>query len=113
MKTSPSNRKVVSWAYEFALNHIGQDKDNGEIWCNYIQFIKAGKANIIWEEQQKMDALHKVYHWAPPTPTGIEDLSTKIVLVSSSLSPWTYIGRDKQPVEVDNWLYLTASGGWA
>ena len=43
MKTSPSNRKVVSWAYEFVLNHIGQDKDNGEIWCDYIQFIKAGK----------------------------------------------------------------------
>ena len=33
--------------------------------------------------------------------------------VHGQWSPWTYVGRDKQPAEVDNWLYLTASGGWA
>ena len=30
-------------AYEFTLNHVGQDKDSSEIWIDYIQFIKSGE----------------------------------------------------------------------
>jgi len=31
MNTPPNSRQTVSRAYEFVLNRIGQDKDNGEI----------------------------------------------------------------------------------
>ena len=30
-------------AYEFALNRVGQDKESGEIWSDYIQFLKSGE----------------------------------------------------------------------
>lgn len=43
MNTAPNSRDAVSRAYEFALNRIGQDKDSGEIWYDYIQFLKAGE----------------------------------------------------------------------
>ena len=47
MNTSPTSREAVSRAYEFALNRIGQDKDSGEIWYDYIQFIKAGEVRSV------------------------------------------------------------------
>jgi hypothetical protein len=33
----------VRQAYEFALNRVGQDKESGEIWSDYIQFLRAGE----------------------------------------------------------------------
>jgi hypothetical protein len=38
-----STRDIVRKAYEFALNHVGQDKDSGEIWSDYIQFLRSGE----------------------------------------------------------------------
>lgn len=43
MNTGPATRDTVRKAYEFALNHIGQDKDSTEIWTDYIQFLKAAE----------------------------------------------------------------------
>ncbi|KIL59526.1 hypothetical protein M378DRAFT_1067821 [Amanita muscaria Koide BX008] len=43
-------------------------KESGHIWSDYIQFIKSGEATTTWEEQQKMDALRKVYHRAVQIP---------------------------------------------
>ena len=43
LNTSPASREAASKAYEFALNHIGQDDDSREIWSDYIQFVKAGE----------------------------------------------------------------------
>lgn len=43
VNTSPASREAVSKAYEFALSRIGQDKDSGDIWGDYIQFLKAGE----------------------------------------------------------------------
>ena len=34
-------------AYEFALNHIGQDKESTDIWKDYIQFLKAGEVRLV------------------------------------------------------------------
>ena len=67
------------------MNHVGQDKESGDIWNDYIQFLKAGEVRLFisciwveltysgqatttWEEQQKMDALRKVYHRAVQIP---------------------------------------------
>jgi len=55
-------------SFEFALNHVGQDKDSGQIWSDYIQFLQAGEAATTWDQQQKMDSLRKVYHRAVQIP---------------------------------------------
>ncbi|KAA1478447.1 Suf-domain-containing protein [Dentipellis sp. KUC8613] len=74
MNVEPDTRDTVRKAYEFALNHGGQDKDSGDIWMDYIQFLRAGETNSTWEEQQKMDALRKVYHRAVQIP--LENVET-------------------------------------
>lgn len=38
-------RDIVRKAYEFALNYVGQDKDSGEIWIDYIEFLRSGEAS--------------------------------------------------------------------
>ncbi|THH17582.1 hypothetical protein EW146_g3251 [Bondarzewia mesenterica] len=72
--TGPTTRDIVRKAYEFALNHVGQDKDSGDIWMEYIQFLRSGETSSTWEEQQKMDALRKVYHRAVQIP--LENVET-------------------------------------
>ena len=51
LNTSPATRDVVRKSYEFALQHVGQDKDSGQIWSDYIQFIKSGEVRM-----------HSIYH---------------------------------------------------
>ncbi|KAH0586846.1 mRNA 3'-end-processing protein RNA14 [Termitomyces sp. J132] len=68
VNATPSTRDAVRKSYEFAVNHIGQDKDSGDIWRDYIQFLRSGETTTTWEEQQKMDALRKVYHRAVQIP---------------------------------------------
>ncbi|KAF9567671.1 Suf-domain-containing protein [Agrocybe pediades] len=68
LNTAPSQREVIKMSYEFALNHVGQDKDSGQIWSDYIQFLQAGEAATTWDQQQKMDSLRKVYHRAVQIP---------------------------------------------
>ncbi|KIJ12905.1 hypothetical protein PAXINDRAFT_117668 [Paxillus involutus ATCC 200175] len=90
VNTSPSSREAVSRAYEFALNRIGQDKDSGEIWHDYIQFLKAGETTTTWEEQQKMDALRKVYHRAVQIPLeNVEKLWSELETFENSLNKIT------------------------
>ena len=43
MHPDPSSRDTVRKAYEYALNHIGHDKESNEIWTDYIQFLKSGE----------------------------------------------------------------------
>ncbi|KAI0836921.1 hypothetical protein F5Y06DRAFT_97151 [Hypoxylon sp. FL0890] len=64
-------RQTVSQSYEFVLNNIGQDRDAGSIWQDYIQFIKTGPGQIGgtgWQDQQKMDVLRKAYQRAISIP---------------------------------------------
>ncbi|KLO08580.1 Suf-domain-containing protein [Schizopora paradoxa] len=68
VNTGPATRDTVGKAYDFALNHVGQDKDSGEIWAEYLQFLKAGETATTWEEQQKMDALRRVFQRAVQIP---------------------------------------------
>ncbi|KAI0092880.1 Suf-domain-containing protein [Irpex rosettiformis] len=64
----PNARDTVRMAYEFALNHIGHDKESSEIWTDYIQFLKSGETSNTWEEGQKMDAVRKAYQRAVQIP---------------------------------------------
>ncbi|KAH8832695.1 Suf-domain-containing protein [Flagelloscypha sp. PMI_526] len=68
VNAGPQTREVVGKAYEFALDHVGQDKASGSIWRDYIRFLKDAPAQSTWEEQQKMDALRKAYHKAVQIP---------------------------------------------
>ncbi|KAI1259660.1 hypothetical protein F5Y18DRAFT_420549 [Xylariaceae sp. FL1019] len=64
-------RQTVSQAYEFVLNNIGHDRDGGNIWQDYITFIKSGPGQVggnSWQDQQKMDLLRKAYQRAICVP---------------------------------------------
>ncbi|KAG8934999.1 mRNA 3'-end-processing protein rna14 [Tulasnella sp. 418] len=67
--TDPSTRDVVRKAYEFALSHVGHDMDSGQIWRDYIDFLKNTlDSKTTWDAQQKMDALRSAYHRAVVIP---------------------------------------------
>ncbi|KAI0195051.1 hypothetical protein F4808DRAFT_331915 [Astrocystis sublimbata] len=66
-------RQTVSQAYDFVLKHIGQDRDAGTLWQDYISFIKNGPGQLggtSWQDQQKMDLLRKAYQRAICIPTA-------------------------------------------
>lgn len=42
MNPAPATKDTVRKAYEFALTHIGHDKESSSIWTEYIQFLKQG-----------------------------------------------------------------------
>lgn len=46
INTTPQQQDNIRISYEFALNHIGQDKDSGQIWSDYIQFLKNGEVSL-------------------------------------------------------------------
>ncbi|KAH8673308.1 CFIA complex component Rna14 [Xylariales sp. PMI_506] len=65
--TSGQARQTVNSAYEFVLDNIGQDRDSGRIWQDYIHFIKSGPGQVggsNWQDMQKMDVLRKAYQRA-------------------------------------------------
>lgn len=68
MNSGPNTRDIVRKALEYALNHIGHDKDSTEIWQDYIAFLKAEESNTPWDEGQRMDAIRKAYQRAVQTP---------------------------------------------
>jgi hypothetical protein len=63
-----SPRDVIKKAYEFALRFVGQDRDAGEIWKDYIEYIKADPTSTERESQEKMDLLRSVYRRAVQIP---------------------------------------------
>ncbi|KAL4946155.1 hypothetical protein BDV06DRAFT_160754 [Aspergillus oleicola] len=72
--TTGQARKIISSAYDLALQHIGMDKDSGSIWSDYIQFIRSGQGNVGgsgWQDQQKMDLLRKAYQRAICVPMQV------------------------------------------
>ncbi|PLW18409.1 hypothetical protein PCANC_08861 [Puccinia coronata f. sp. avenae] len=63
-----ASRAIIVSAYDFSLNHIGIDRESGQIWLDYIHIVKAGEAAGTWQEQQKMDTLRKLYQRAVCIP---------------------------------------------
>ncbi|KAK0563174.1 mRNA 3'-end-processing protein rna14 [Tilletia horrida] len=61
-------RKIIEAAYEFCLGYIGREKDSGNIWMEYIHFIKEREVRVAYKEGQKMDDLRRVYHRALSIP---------------------------------------------
>lgn len=51
---------------------MGMDKDSGNIWTDYVDFIRSGPGTVGgsgWQDQQKMDLLRKAYQKAICVPT--------------------------------------------
>ncbi|KAL5357880.1 hypothetical protein BJX96DRAFT_145437 [Aspergillus floccosus] len=70
--TTGQARRIISSAYDLALQYVGVDKDSGSIWADYVQFIRSGPGNVGgsgWQDQQKMDLLRKAYQRAIAVPT--------------------------------------------
>ena len=69
---SGTARKIVSTSFDFVLQSIGMDKDSGNIWKDYVDFVKSGPGNVAgssWQDQQKMDSVRKAYTRAVSVPT--------------------------------------------
>ncbi len=67
-----SARRIISQAYDFAVQNIGIDKDSASIWQDYVQFVRSAPGNVggtSWQDQQKVDSLRKVYQRAICVPT--------------------------------------------
>lgn len=74
LTTDPNGqaRRIISSAYDLALQNVGMDKDSGNIWSDYIEFIRTGPGNVGgsgWQDQQKMDILRKAYQRSICVPT--------------------------------------------
>lgn len=70
--TSGQARQTINQAYDLALKQIGLDKESGNLWQDYINFVKSWPGTIggsSWQDQQKMDQLRKVYQRAICVPT--------------------------------------------
>ncbi|PFH62906.1 hypothetical protein XA68_11225 [Ophiocordyceps unilateralis] len=64
-------RRTVAQSYDFVIDNIGHDRDSGNIWQDYIAFIKSGPGQVGgtgWQDQQKMDQLRKAYQRAINVP---------------------------------------------
>lgn len=64
-------RTTVSQAYDFVLANIGIDRESGNIWQEYIQFLKNVPGQLggnSWQDGQKMDNLRRAYQKAVCVP---------------------------------------------
>lgn len=78
--TSGNARNTIYQAYDLALQQIGLDRSSGQLWQDFIEFIKSGPGTAGgsgWQDQQKMDQLRKVYQRAICVPTQSTNLLWK------------------------------------
>jgi len=65
--------KNIHQTFEFALKSVGTDKDSGNLWQEYINFLRAGPGTVGgsgWQDSQKMDTLRDAYGKALSVPTS-------------------------------------------
>lgn len=66
-------KRTVSQAYELALANVGLDFHSSPFYREYIRFIRGWQTDGMYEQQQQMDLVRKIYHRAIATPMeGIE-----------------------------------------
>lgn len=61
-------RATVTQAYEYALKECGIDRESGDLWQEYIQYIAEPRSKNPWEVQQQNDTLRKLYQRAVAIP---------------------------------------------
>ncbi|GAA5860469.1 hypothetical protein JCM3774_000433 [Rhodotorula dairenensis] len=68
IEAAKAARSVIGAAFDFAITHVGHDRRAGEIWSEYLAFLREAPTKGTWEEQQKMDQLRKAYQRAVQAP---------------------------------------------
>ncbi|KAK7053797.1 mRNA 3'-end-processing protein RNA14 [Favolaschia claudopus] len=88
---SPTTRETVRKSYDYALSHIGYDRDSGSaIWAEYIQFLRNAPEGSTWDNQQKMDAVRKAQNQAVQLPLdNVEQLWAQLESYETSLNKTT------------------------
>lgn len=62
-------RGIVIQAFEFAIGKVGIDVSSGDLWNDYLDFLKTWTPAASWEQQQKADLIRKVYKRYLAIPT--------------------------------------------
>ena len=64
LNSGPDAREIIRKAYDFALNHVGQDKDSGDIWTAYIQFLRSGEVcDTYFSELARQVPASSCFYW--------------------------------------------------
>lgn len=72
---SDTARATVIQAYDFALKECGLDRESGELWQEYITYLKTNKSKNPWDQQTQNDTLRKTFHRAVTMPlNNVESL---------------------------------------
>ena len=50
-----SSRQTISQAFEVVLERVGIDPDAGELWKEYVEFVRSGPGNITGTGWQRFD----------------------------------------------------------
>lgn len=69
----PANRAQIMEAFKMTLDQSGIDPDAGDLWREYVDFVKDGPGNVGgqgWQDLQKVDLLRKAYQQATKLPHG-------------------------------------------
>ena len=69
----PAHREQIIQGFKMTFEHIGIDPDAGDLWREYIDFVKDGPGNVSgqgWQDLQKVDLLRQVYQQATKLPHG-------------------------------------------
>lgn len=65
--------KTISDTFDFALRQVGNDPGSGNLWQEYLSFLKSGPGTIGgsgWQDSQKMDTVREAYRRALCIPTS-------------------------------------------
>jgi len=83
-------RGIVIQAFEFAVTKVGLDIKSGELWNDYLVFLKSWTPTASWEQQQKVDIIRKVYKKFLVIPTeSIETYWTQYTKWENEVNPAT------------------------
>lgn len=63
-------RKLIEEAYDFAVRHVGMSRDAGDIWMEYMRFVKEREAKTSWLQGQKMDDMRRIFQRVVGVPVA-------------------------------------------
>lgn len=89
--------KTMRQCFDFAVNAVGHDKDAGQIWTEYIQFVQSapsdnsnGGSETAAQAATRINDLRKLFRRAVQIPlTNIEKLWTDYVKFETDTSKQT------------------------
>ena len=75
--TLPGFKEIMVKTYDFALDKVGVDFKSYPLWKEYIEFLESLETIGSYAENQKMEAIRKVYQKGIMTPMANSDLLWK------------------------------------